>query len=317
MTTPELCYLLELADLFEISLDALLGYQYRNNDREHTLEQLKALRHSPAPDPLAQAETALKKYPNDFQIVKGCAELYQICGMERHEEVLLRKALALLEQACQMIDQNRDDRISLSSLHMEMATIYFELEETDRALTLLKGDNPCGINNARIGNALSLIPSRTEEALPYLSKALLDCIVQQVTLVNGYLNVLARQADWQASRELIHWLLDTFAVFRRSDTHSFLDKTEAALLAQDGALSLQLGKPEEARSALRRAYALASAFDERPDYDAASVRFSVLDRQYMGYDNLGTTACEAVQMLVQEAQDPVLTALWKEVRHGS
>ena len=34
VTTPEPCYIVEMADLFETSVDALLGYQYRNNNRK-------------------------------------------------------------------------------------------------------------------------------------------------------------------------------------------------------------------------------------------------------------------------------------------
>ena len=34
VATPELNLIAEMADLFEVSIDALIGYQFRNNNRE-------------------------------------------------------------------------------------------------------------------------------------------------------------------------------------------------------------------------------------------------------------------------------------------
>lgn len=317
VTTPELCYIVEMADLFEVSVDALLGYQYRNNNRKSTIERLKAYQHGVWPEALADVEKALKKYPNDFEVVHCCAKLFQIYGMNRHDAQLLRRALVLAEQSCRLINLNRDDSVSLLSIRMEMAAIHFELGEMDSAIQMLKENNPCGINNAKIGNALSLVPEGRKRAIPYLSKALLDSIVNQVTLVNGYLNVLASEQDWQSSLDLVQWQLDTFSVFKRPHTPSFLDKTEAVLWAYAAELFLHLGDRKSARSALVSAREIAVAFDQSPNYDADAVRFSALDGQHAGYDNLGTTAWAGVRNLIQESRDPVLTALWEEVQHGA
>lgn len=317
VTTPELGYIVEMADLFETSVDALLGYQYRNNDRAHTVARLQEHRHTFCQEALADVEKALQKYPNDFKVVHCCATLYRIYGMNRHEVPLLRKALALAERACLLIGQNQDDQISLLSIRSDMASIHFELGELDAAIQILKENNPCDINHARIGNALSLCPEGPEQAIPYLSKALLDCIVNQITIVNGYLNVFAAREDWQSSLDLLQWLFDTFAVFKRPDTPSFLDKAEAVLWANYGELSLLLGDQTAARNALTKAQALARAFDQAPNYQANAVRFSDLDRQYVGYDNLGTSALEAVEHQIVEIDDPVLTTLWEAVSHAS
>lgn len=317
VTTPELCYIVEMADLFETSVDALLGYQYRNHDRAHTVARLRAYRQVSDPEALADAEKALQKYPNDFEVVHCCAGLFQIYGMRRQEETLLRRGLTLAERACLLIGQNRDDRVSLLSIRRDMASIHFELGELDAAIQLLKDNNPCGIHDARIGNALSLDPRGPEGALPYLSKALLDCMVNQVTIVNGYLNVLAAREDWQSSLDLLHWLFDTFAVFRRPGTPNFLDKTEAALWVNAGELLLHLGDRPAARDALARARSMAAAFDQAPNYQADAVRFSQLDRPYVGFDNLGTTALEAVEHLIAEIDDPVLTTLWEAISRES
>lgn len=317
VTTPELSNLVEMADLFETSVDALLGYQYRNNDRAHTVTRLREHRRAFCREALDDVEKALQKYSNDFEVVYCCATLCRIYGMNRHEAPLLRKALTLAERACLLIGQNRDDTVSLLSIRSDMASIHFELGELDAALEILKENNPCGIHNARIGSALSLDPREPKQALPYLSKALLDCVVHQVTTVNGYLNVFAARQDWQSSLDLLQWLFDSFAVLKRPDTPSFLDKTEAVLWVNRGEFSLHLGDQADARNSLTRARALALAFDQAPNYQANAVRFSELDRQHVGYDNLGSTALEAVEHQIAEIDDPALTGLWEAVSHAS
>lgn len=68
---------------------------------------------------------------------------------------------------------------------------------------------------------------------------------------------------------------------------------------------------------MAKAREVALTFDQDPDYRADAVRFSDLDGRHVGYDNLGATAWTGVQNLIQEIDNPVLTALWEEVQHGA
>ena len=45
VATPELNLIAEMADLFEVSIDALIGYQFRNNNRETVITRLKQYSH--------------------------------------------------------------------------------------------------------------------------------------------------------------------------------------------------------------------------------------------------------------------------------
>ena len=67
---PEIPMLMELADFFDLSVDALLGYRLRSNDRKSISERLKVLRREDRYDEgLAEAEKALKKFPDAFAVV--------------------------------------------------------------------------------------------------------------------------------------------------------------------------------------------------------------------------------------------------------
>lgn len=91
---PDIAIIMELADLFGVSVDVLLSYHLRENGRKESVERLKRLRREKAGDAaLAEAEKALVRYPNSFDIVYESAELYAAVGVERKEQRQIRRAV--------------------------------------------------------------------------------------------------------------------------------------------------------------------------------------------------------------------------------
>ena len=77
MATPELNLIAEMADLFEVSIDALIGYQFRNNNRETVITRLKQYSHDrDTEDVFSDVEKALQCYPNCFDVVYYSARIY-------------------------------------------------------------------------------------------------------------------------------------------------------------------------------------------------------------------------------------------------
>lgn len=311
VATPDLNLIAEMADLFEVSIDALIGYEFRNHDRNTTIKRLKEYKHNRHAAALSDAEKALKKYPNNFEVVYCCASLYRVRGIEQRDERLLHRALELYERACLLIDQNRDNNVSVLSIRIDMAALYSELGDMETSIELLKANNPCGINNARIGDVLSQTQISPEMAVSFLSKALLNCVVNQITIINGYINIFSRQKDLQSARDILGWALASFPFLKRIGTPSFLYKSEATLWALEAGLCMELGFADEARTALCNAVEIAKLFDADPSYDANRVRFVALSEQYSSHDNLGATAMDAVQKVVLEVNCPELTAMWE------
>lgn len=68
LSLPELTMLMELAAFFDTSVDVLLGYELQDNRLEATVERLKNFRIQKNREGLGEAEKALKKYPNSFEI---------------------------------------------------------------------------------------------------------------------------------------------------------------------------------------------------------------------------------------------------------
>ncbi len=206
--TPELNLIAEMADLFEVSIDALIGYQFRNNDKENVIARLKQYIHDRNnEDVFADVEKALQRYPNCFDVIYYSARIYRVRGLTQKNATYSKNAFALYNRACTLIKQNADPEISDTSIRKEMAEIYLALGEYEKGVELLKQSNPCRVNHPLIGQTLASSCNDPEGALPYLSLALLDLTVAHTEIVMGYINIFCKTEDYSNALLLVDWAL--------------------------------------------------------------------------------------------------------------
>lgn len=310
-SVPDIRLIMDLADLFELSVDALVGYQTRPGDRAHVVERLRGFIHSHHPaDGLDDARKALQKYPNDFRVVQTCAKLYLVHGFQKSDEASLRLSLKLLERACLLINQNTDPDISVLSLRILMSKVHLALEEYDQAIALLTQNNPCHVNDALIGLTLCW-SGRKEESRPYLSQALVNLLTQQSQIVDTYVNL----DDPEGGLVMVDWLLAGNRILQKPGQRSHLHREEAIYEAVRAGLLLSLGRRDEAIACLRRARKVARWFDEAPCYQANAIRFVHLEDPISFYDGLGESAIEALQRHVALQESAEFSKLWEEISH--
>lgn len=314
-STPEVRLLTEMADLFETSVDALLDYQVRNNDCKHLVERLKAATHDrPDNATLLDAEKAIRKYPNCFDIIYYSAVLYELAGIVRNDPARQRRALALYQKALLLIEQNTDDKRSALSIQTDMANIHSCLGEQDKGIALLKASNPMGVNNARIGAELAQ-QGQPEQAARYLSEALVDVLVKQFHTVDGFLNVLEKQNDNETMLALLHWVLNSIHGLQMPGVTSFLDRMEAVYLMVLAYVTMKTGARGEAAEHLRQAKRVALRFDAEPDYSVKRIRFVDQNMLASAFDSMGTSAIDGICTILRQQESPELDALWEEIDH--
>lgn len=315
VATPELNLIAEMADLFEVSLDALIGYQFRNHDRQTVIAALKQYCHERGDeDRCAEAEQALKRYPNCFEVIFYSARIYRLRGLVRNQPDDARRALELYRRACLLIGQNTDPEISEVSLRLEMAQVYLALEDYEQGLALLKQCNPCRMNHGLIGYTLASGCNDPQGALPYLSMALLNLTQSHMEIVMGYLNVYWKTGAYAEALALLDWALAFFPGLRRPEERCYLDKSEASLWALRAWVLLSLHRQEDALHSLRQAKALALRFDAAPSYDARRVRFVDGLPPATAFDDMGDTALLCLDRVIAEQETAALSALWEVVK---
>ena len=271
---PEIPMLMELADFFDLSVDALLGYRLRANDRKSIVERMKRLRREDKYDEgIAEAEKALQKFPNTFGVVYECAKLFEMAGLKRQDKKMQSRSLDLLSHAIRLLSQNSDPEISEMSLRLDMANVLLDMEDWERALALFKENNACGLLDDQIGCLLAGVKERREEGVPYLSMALLRAVTSLVRVCDGFANVYEARGDLRSAIDIVQWKHLMLAGLRKGDSVSELDKISAASYAALARLEYNGGDLDGAREALSRAKALAAAYDASPSHSAENVRF--------------------------------------------
>ena len=315
LSAPDLTLLVELADLFDTSVDVLLGYHVKSNKQSDTAARLRECLQNRDTDGLAEAEKALLRYPNCFDIVYQSAKLYYLFGLMSSEKPLLRRSIELMERAILLLGQNTDPKISEFSITYDMAGAYSALGEEEKALELLKSNNPRGINDDVIGQSLVVFCNRPEEAVEYLSTALVSVSAMLIRIANGFLNVYFKRDDYASGASILNLALDFFAGLKSDRKSNMFDKPCVNFLICLAHAQLKLGKPSDARASLLAAKKLAEEFDRDPNYSAGSLRFISAAKQQMAFDSLGSTAAETAAKTLKSLENESLGRMWEEIQN--
>lgn len=312
LSVPDIVLIVQLADFFDTSVDALLGYELKDNRHGATVKRLKEYRRLKDRAGLAESEKALKKYPHSFQIAYESAAMYGVFGFEAGDKKLLRRSLELLENCLLLLPENTDPEISEQTIFGRMALVYLRLDELDKGIDLMKKHNASGMFSHKIGQILAY-DKRIDEAIPFLSEAMSKVIEDLAAVVLGYINVFTARRDYASSQAILELGIGFFSGLSQEGKPCFLDKLNCILLPALAFSQLSLGQTDAARGSLVRAKALAKAFDKAPSYDESDIRFITRIEGASVYDDIGATASDAIEKAIKDIDDDGLTALWKSV----
>ena len=311
LSTPELSLIVELADYFGLSVDALLGYEMKDNRLETTLERLNRCLDEEDPEGVKEAEKALRRFPNSFDVVYRSALMLMITGGKNHDDSQLARAYGMFEQA--LLLTSADAGIGEISIREHMATILLLRGRGEEAAELLKAHNQEEIYSDQIGLALSLFCKKPEEAQPYLSEALLKALTSVIQSVICKAYAFSQCGDQDSAVSLLRWAIGMTEGLRQPEATGYLDQSAAYLHVLLSYAEWKKGCPADAETALLRARELAARFDACPNYDARSFRFIGGAERYSIHCLLGRTAREDIGYLLSLIGEDALTALWKEV----
>ena len=314
LSVPELPLIMEMADFFNCSVDALLGYEVKDNSLAATEARIWQYHNDKNREGLMEVEKALKKYPNAFTIAYAGAMIYHGIGFEARDNALLHRALELYRKARQLLPQNQDASISDQTLCGAISQVYFALGEKEKAIELAKAHNAGNLYSAMIGEVLAAEMNRPEEALPFLSHGLMSAFNSIIYTALGYVYAYKSFHDPENGIAVLQWAIQSLRKLKASDRPDFIDKLCAYYTACLAGFQMETGDVEAARASLIRAAALARAFDAAPDYSCRNLLF-IADWHRDGalYDSLGATAMEAVENAVRDAGGDVLLTMYMEL----
>ena len=312
-TIPELYMLVEIADFFDTSMDVLLGYRVKDNRITAIGERLREYCRVRNPEALIEAEKALKKYPNSFEVVHGCAQVYAFFGIGSKSHAETRRALELYEQAKLLISQNHDPKISEQTISGEMASAWMLLGEQEKCIELLKNNNAGGVYNNTIGVVLALNLKKHGEAEPFLSEALLLNTFGLVDSVVGYALVLSARREYAGAKRMLSGLIAYLESFKEGEKADFTDKIMASMYTVIAHIHTLEGQSAEATKCMQGVLAAVRKFDATPDYGIRTLRYPVHHTDVILNDGLGATAADSIETILDLLGNQELSKIWKEL----
>lgn len=298
-SVPEVKLIMELADLFEISVDTLLGYDRQNENIVNRIERIKQyVLEKDFEEAVLEAEKALKKYPNNFEIVHVAAKVYMFRFSQDKDEKSLLKSNELFRNAISLLYQNKDSSTNETTIQNLIGLNYLNAGQLEKGIEILKQNNICDINSARIGFTYTMM-KQPEEARMYLFGSYMNVINNTIHTMAGIMFMYAQQKD-PLCIDVALWLVDFFdSIKYDDDIIVFYDKLKAILFAEIAVMKADFGKYDEAEKYIADAYILAKKFDAAPIYTTQGVKF-LKDENTVGFslDGLGETAIDGIVSFV-------------------
>lgn len=317
LSIPEVRLLMEIADLFECSVDSLLGYVQQSGDVQSRINRIREfLAEKNFDEAVSEAERALKKYPNDFKLVYTCAFMYMVKTTEDKSRKTMNKSNQLFEKALSLLDRSRAGEINEISIRNYIATNYMSIGDIEKALEILKANNVRNINGSMISFLFAVELNRAEEASQYAKKTLIEDYVSMVRTVFGLSFAYALKND-DACISSLEWLsgfLDSIKI--DPDSFVYTDKFKALTLALLSVWEEKFRYTKKAEKHIREAFELSKKLDESPVYSAEGIRF-IDDVEGKLIDSFGKTVYEAIEVYVFEKvpkskASSRIKALWEE-----
>ncbi|MGN0477874.1 MAG: helix-turn-helix domain-containing protein, partial [Hominenteromicrobium sp.] len=273
LSTPEIGLIMDMAELFGTSTDVLLGYKWRTTSLAGTLGRIRALmqekRYEQA---VSEAEKALKRFPNHFELVYCGAMAYMkmssgfdsqngAAGITPAQKKAYDRGVALFEQACALFPQNTDESISEVSVRRNMAALHENCMYIDRAIEVLKQCNVCGINNARIGMLYDNYMHDPAQAGPYLAEAFGTLMNDTDAVFLGLADMFYRRKDYDRAIDCLELLRKILCGIRSEGTLTVFDRYDVWLLRTIAEMYCFQGDFAQAKACLKEALEKALRYD--------------------------------------------------------
>lgn len=313
--TPELGMLVDIAEFFEISVDALLNYGWEKLSMGRAAEQISAYKNERNfEDGIRFAERALQKYPNSFEVVYQSALLY-FMSMVNYRGKSAGRTIELFERAIELIDQNTHETVGVITLQNEIASCYCCIGDMDKAVDMLKRNNIGGLNDGKIGLFMSQDPKRAEESLGYLSDALHDYYARIYEICIGYANAYCVLKKMEKIEDMMLWLLDIGRGLKLPDTVNIIDKTDVRIYTILAEVRMLQGDENGAEKWLREAKRAALRFDAAPQFRVAhGMKYYHGSENIMSCDDMGETGMAMIEnFMADDEAGKNLRSLWAKI----
>lgn len=275
---PNLELLPSLAEIFQISIDSLFGYEksYKNLDKE--IDKINSLLEKEKfKAAIEEALSVLRRYPNDIRINKVLADsYYSLCfstNIDDEKKENAEKSIYYYEKSIELFDDMQVHEYTKEDLYFNIATLYAldEMKMYDEAINILEQYNGGGKYNNLIASYLFSTGKKREAK----NRVLKHCIEQQIFVFND-LSILAdmymKEGEYETAILFLEAQIRAFELFM-SEEGNYADRAYAGKAYIISELYAKVGKSEKAEEWYKKAKKHAVIYKMNPSMLVASMKY--------------------------------------------
>lgn len=301
---PDVDYIMDLAEIFQISVDVLLGFNMRGNNLDLILERIHKLwNERKLEEALSECEMALMKFPNNFKVVRTTANIEFLYAYEKEDKSYFVRAKEHFKHSLELFAQNdnpEENEIDISNM---IASCHLHLDEFDDAIKIYKKNNFNGANNSVIGLTYVHELHDVKEGEKYIVNAFIGILKECLTVSSALTMLFKEKKDFEQCIKACTWLISTFQTVKEDNDKPFFgDKFISMYYLISGLCFDNLGEIEKANEYLKIAVDKAKKFDENPCVTLVNIIFSESLENMNIYDDYGATAIDGLKKVIEDSK---------------
>jgi transcriptional regulator with XRE-family HTH domain len=261
---PDITTLMELANLFNVSMDELVGFDLTSKKMDDMCMSIEKLTHAHQFERAEEESgSALLRYPHAFKVLYTCGNMYYYKYMKYLKEKDSERAIDLFQTSLNYIAQNHDAEINEYTIKFKVAFLY-RRTNPEKALELLREINYDNCNDNAIGVVLRQM-GRTKDALHHFSIAHMRCFSEQQAIVYNLASTLCETgkcANLEKALELVDAEITIVKLHMQADKISFYQEIQAVLLITKAQVLSCLEDLESMENCIKEAYRFIKQYDE-------------------------------------------------------
>ena len=314
LTSPEISMLVRIADLFDTSVDTLLGYEMADKRKGSITEYIYSLLAKKDHAALEEAEKALIRYPNDFGVIVAAGNAFSAFGMEEKNNDMLKRAIVLFEKALCIVPSDIDPRYGKLNIIGNIAFMYFLLDERDKALSMMVENNEGGVFSSKIAWLTSMTGDTGKDCYTQLCTNFSILNFELINVTMGLLFYYKNKGDMNGIKTIARWCIEFSENTRKTKDPCFYDKINCACLTAESYAYFKSGDKDKAKALLEEAFELAEFFDSSEEKIKDIIKLFDTQQEAGLFSLLGGTGMESVESTLELVDDKKMTALWNSIR---
>ena len=314
LSSPELEMLVRIADLFDTSVDTLLGYEMADKRKGSITEHIYGLLAKKDRTSMEEAEKALIRYPNDYSVILAAANTFSAFGSEDRNKDMIKRSIALYEKALCIVPFDCDPRYGRLSIIGNIALLYFLIDDKDKALSMMSENNEAGVFNSRICLLYAMKGDTGEECYNKLISSFSTLNFELLNVAMGLLIYYKNTGNLEGVKTLSRWCIEFSDNTRKSKAACYYDKIICACLTAESYAYFKGGDKEKAGKLLSKALKQAKFFDSSEEQTKDIIKLFDTEHDAGLFSIMGSTGIETIESTIELVGDRKFTSLWNSIR---